>query len=73
MGLKSGKENAPHRPRTASTTSAVRRGVVDGEEIAAAWWTRGKIVEQTASGELILPPEDSISHRLVADWIEGGE
>ncbi len=44
---------------------------VDGEEIvAAAWYTREEIAEQTASGELFLPPVDSISHRLVTDWIE---
>ncbi len=46
---------------------------VDGEEIvAAAWYTREEIAEQTASGELTLPPFDSISHLLVTDWIETG-
>ena len=57
---------------TAAASSTEIR--VDGEEIvAAAWYSRDEIAEQTASGELILPPEDSISHRLVADWIERGE
>ena len=46
---------------------------VDEKEIvAAAWYTREEIAEQTAAGELVLPPVDSISHRLVSDWIEKG-
>ena len=46
---------------------------VDGDEIAAAaWYTREELAEQTSSGELVLPPVDSISHRLVNDWIENG-
>jgi NAD+ diphosphatase len=47
---------------------------VDGEEIVAAdWYTRDEIHTQVASGQLILPPPDSISSRLVSDWIERGE
>ncbi len=44
---------------------------VDGEEISeAAWFTRGDIERAVAAGEIILPPEDSISRRLVEDWRE---
>ena len=42
---------------------------VDGEEISeAAWFTRQDIVRAVAADEIILPPEDSISRRLVEDW-----
>ncbi|MDA1098787.1 MAG: NAD(+) diphosphatase [Proteobacteria bacterium] len=42
---------------------------VDGEEIGeAAWFTRGDIDRAVAAGDIILPPEDSISRRLVEDW-----
>ena len=42
---------------------------VDGEEISeAAWFTRGEIDRAVAADEIILPPEDSISRRLVEDW-----
>ena len=42
---------------------------VDGEEISeAAWFTRGDIDRAVAAAEIILPPEDSISRRLVEDW-----
>jgi len=51
-----------------------REITVDGEEIvAAAWYTRQDIEHQVGSGELLLPPPDSISRRLVADWISGGD
>jgi NAD+ diphosphatase len=44
---------------------------VDGDEIAAAaWYTPQDIAAQVASGELILPPVDSISRRLVSDWLD---
>jgi NAD+ diphosphatase len=47
---------------------------VDNEEIVAAdWYTAEDIARQVASGELLLPPPDSISRRLVADWLEGGD
>jgi NAD+ diphosphatase len=47
---------------------------VDGEEIVAAdWYTRQEIQRQVAAGELLLPPPDSISRRLVFDWLERGE
>lgn len=42
---------------------------VDGEEISeAAWFTRQDIDRAVAADEIILPPEDSISRRLVEDW-----
>jgi NAD+ diphosphatase len=42
---------------------------VDGEEISeAAWFTRSDIDRAVAAEEIILPPEDSISRRLVEDW-----
>lgn len=47
---------------------------VDGVEIvAAAWYTRQDIERQVAGGELLLPPPDSISRRLVGDWMQGAE
>ena len=48
-----------------------REITVDGEEISEAdWYTRAEITDAVAAGTLILPPFDSISHRLVADWRE---
>ena len=45
---------------------------VDGDEIAEAdWYTPGRIETDTAAGTLILPPFDSISRRLVDDWLHG--
>lgn len=45
------------------------RIMVDGEEISeAAWFTRADIVQGLEAETLILPPEDSISRRLVEDW-----
>ena len=45
------------------------RIMVDGEEISeAAWFTRSDIVQGLDDETLILPPEDSISRRLVEDW-----
>ena len=42
---------------------------VDGEEIGeAAWFTRADIDRALLREEIILPPEDSISRRLVEDW-----
>jgi NAD+ diphosphatase len=42
---------------------------VDGEEISeAAWFTRRDIDRAVAAGDIILPPEDSISRRLLEDW-----
>ncbi|MDP6689903.1 MAG: NAD(+) diphosphatase [Alphaproteobacteria bacterium] len=42
---------------------------VDGEEISeAAWFSRGDIDRALAEERIILPPEDSISRRLVEDW-----
>ena len=42
---------------------------VDGEEISeAAWFTRDDICHGLQAEPLILPPEDSISRRLVEDW-----
>ena len=43
---------------------------VDGDEIAEAdWYTPERIETDTAAGTLILPPFDSISRRLVDDWL----
>ena len=45
---------------------------VDGDEIAEAdWYTPDRIQADTAAGALILPPFDSISRRLVDDWLGG--
>ena len=42
---------------------------VDGAEISeAAWFTRRDIDRALAREEIILPPEDSISRRLVEEW-----
>lgn len=46
---------------------------VDGDEIAEArWFSRQEITDQTAAGELLLPPKVSISRWLVEKW-HGGE
>ena len=43
---------------------------VDGDEIAEAdWYTPERIEADTEDGALILPPHDSISRRLVDDWL----
>ncbi len=42
---------------------------VDGEEIGeAAWFTRRDIDQLLAQDKIVLPPEDSISRRLVEAW-----
>ena len=51
-------------------TAASTDIAVDGDEIAEAdWYTPGRIEADTAAGTLILPPFDSISRRLVDDWL----
>ena len=53
------------RAAAASTDIAV-----DGDEIAEAdWYTPERIAADTAAGILVLPPFDSISRRLVDDWL----
>ena len=43
---------------------------VDGDEIVeAGWYTPDRIQSDTAAGALVLPPFDSISRRLVDDWL----
>ena len=43
---------------------------VDGDEIVEAdWYTWRRIQADTAAGTLVLPPFDSISRRLVDDWL----
>ena len=43
---------------------------VDGDEIVEAdWYTSKRIQVATAAGTLVLPPFDSISRRLVDDWL----
>ena len=50
-----------------ATTTDIR---VDGDEIAeATWYTRAEMRSLSAAEELILPPSDSISRRLVDDWL----
>ena len=54
-------------------TAASTRITVDGDEIAeAGWYSAERIRAETAAGTLILPPSDSISHRLLDDWLTGG-
>ena len=44
---------------------------VDGDEIAeASWFTREEIRAQSSAGLLTLPSSDSISRRLVDDWVD---
>ena len=51
-------------------TAASTEIAVDGDEIAEAdWYTPGRIEADAAAGTLILPPFDSISRRLVEDWL----
>ncbi|MCW2840673.1 MAG: diphosphatase [Aeromicrobium sp.] len=45
---------------------------VDQDEIAEArWFTRDEVTDLTASGELLLPPDISISRWLVKSWHGG--
>ena len=47
---------------------------VDGEEIAEAdWYRRDEIGPAVDAGRLILPPADSISRRLVLDWLAASQ
>lgn len=56
--------------RATATSTGI---TVDGDEIAeAGWYTAERIRAETAAGTLILPPPDSISHRLLDDWLSGG-
>ena len=51
-------------------TAATNDIAVDGDEIAeAGWYTPERIEADTASGALVLPPFDSISRRLIEDWL----
>ena len=51
-------------------TAASTDITVDGDEIAEAdWYTPERIRADTAAGALVLPPFDSISRRLVDDWL----
>lgn len=54
-------------------TAASNDIAVDHDEIAEArWFTRREITDLTASGELLLPPDVSISRWLIQTW-HGGE
>ena len=53
--------------RAAATSTDI---TVDGDEIVEAdWYSPERIEVDTAAGTLILPPFDSISRRLVDDWL----
>ena len=46
--------------------------IVDDDEIdEARWFTRDEITELTASGDLMLPPNVSISRWLLQKWHGG--
>jgi NAD+ diphosphatase len=46
---------------------------VDQDEIAEArWFSRDEVTDLTATGELVLPPNVSISRWLLESWY-GGE
>lgn len=56
--------------RAAATDTAI---AVDGDEIAEAdWYHRDEIPKALATGDLKLPPADSISFWLVNTWLNGG-
>jgi NAD+ diphosphatase len=45
--------------------------VVIGDELADALWIEAReLIERSASGDLLLPPAQSISYHLIADWCE---
>jgi len=45
---------------------------VDADEISEArWFTRDEVTEMTASTDLLLPPNVSISRALIQDWYQG--
>ncbi len=45
---------------------------VDADEIAEAYWfTRDELADAVASGEVLLPPQVSVSRRLIERWFGG--
>ena len=45
---------------------------VDADEIAEAYWfTRDELADAVASGEVRLPPQVSVSRRLIERWYGG--
>lgn len=45
--------------------------IVVGDELADAIWVDAReLLERTASGDLVLPPAQSISYHLIAGWCE---
>ena len=59
-----------------STPSAVRAAdltlTVDREELEdAAWFTRDQLLNSPENDSFRLPRKDSISRRLIEDWMRG--
>ena len=52
-----------------AVAESTRITVDDDEIVEADWYTAERIRADTASGTLVLPPHDSISRRLVDDWL----
>lgn len=52
--------------RARALTTAI---VVDRDELAwGAWYSRERLREEVAAGDLVLPTQASLAHRLIADW-----
>jgi NAD+ diphosphatase len=47
--------------------------LVDEELEAAFWFTRAQVADMVRKGELKLPPDISISHRLIERWFDAGD
>ncbi|MCB0098641.1 MAG: NAD(+) diphosphatase, partial [Caldilineaceae bacterium] len=47
--------------------------LVDDELEAAYWFTRAQVADMVRKGDLKLPPDISISHRLIERWFDAGD
>lgn len=47
--------------------------LIDEELEAAHWFTRAQLADMVRNGKLKLPPDISISHRLIERWFDAGD
>lgn len=55
-----------------ATTTDAEIELIDGELEEARWLTRQQIAEEMKAGTLRLPPEISISRRIIESWFDAG-
>lgn len=56
-----------------ATAKGVDIELIDGELEEARWFTREQIVAEMKAGTLRLPPEISISRRIIESWFDAGD